>query len=179
MAGGSELLREQWAASSARLGRIVAGLTDEEYFWEPCDGCWSVRPRPGSEGGWVMDYPDVHPDPPPVTTIGWRLLHIAHGNQIYWEHSFGPATRTFLDLDIPGTAQAAADELVASQEPVAEALAGTDDAALGAPVPTHFGETWPAGRVFRTLLDEQVHHGAEISLLRDLYRNRATLGRPR
>nr|BFE77476.1 hypothetical protein GCM10020093_000770 [Planobispora longispora] len=21
------------------------GLTDDEYFWEPVDGCWSVRPR--------------------------------------------------------------------------------------------------------------------------------------
>jgi hypothetical protein len=21
------------------------GLTDDEYFWEPAAGCWSVRPR--------------------------------------------------------------------------------------------------------------------------------------
>ncbi|MGH3663611.1 MAG: DinB family protein, partial [Micromonosporaceae bacterium] len=21
------------------------GLTDDEYFWEPVAGCWSVRPR--------------------------------------------------------------------------------------------------------------------------------------
>lgn len=26
-----------------------------------------------------------------------------------------------------------------------------------------------------TLINEQVHHGAEIALLRDLYRNRGTL----
>ncbi len=23
----------------------LAGLTDEEYFWEPVPGCWSIRPR--------------------------------------------------------------------------------------------------------------------------------------
>jgi len=22
----------------------VDGLTDEEYFWEPVPGCWSIRP---------------------------------------------------------------------------------------------------------------------------------------
>jgi hypothetical protein len=38
--------------------------------------------------------------------------------------------------------------------------------------PTHFSVAWPAHRVFSTLIDEQVHHGAEIALLRDLYRRR-------
>lgn len=23
----------------------LAGLTDEEYFWEPLVGCWNIRPR--------------------------------------------------------------------------------------------------------------------------------------
>ncbi len=23
----------------------LAGLTDEEYFWEPVSGCWNIRPR--------------------------------------------------------------------------------------------------------------------------------------
>jgi hypothetical protein len=30
-------------------------------------------------------------------------------------------------------------------------------------------------RVLATLVNEQVHHGVEISLLRDLYRNRGSL----
>jgi hypothetical protein len=29
--------------------------------------------------------------------------------------------------------------------------------------------------VFAVLIDEQVHHGPEIALLRDLYRNRGSL----
>ena len=32
------------------------------------------------------------------------------------------------------------------------------------------GERWPTGQILAVLLDEQVHHGAEIALLRDLYR---------
>jgi DinB superfamily len=171
MAGGVRILRDQWQQSCERLARIVDGLTDAEFFW---GGCWSVRPVNGS---WLMDYPDEVPDPPPVTTLGWRLLHIAHGNWIYWEHAFGPGRRNFLDLEVHGSASVAAADLIASQRPITTTLAGLDDAGLDRPVPTHFGETWPAARVLRTLLDEQVHHGAEISLLRDLHRNRSTLGR--
>jgi hypothetical protein len=50
------------------------GLTDEEYFWEPVEGCWSLRPGP--EGGWRLDQQDPEPSPPPVTTIAWRLVHV-------------------------------------------------------------------------------------------------------
>lgn len=175
MTGGVEILREQWASSCDRMATIVAGLTDAEFFWEPCADCWTVRPDPDDPSGWTMDYPDVHPTPPPVTTIAWRLLHITHANWIYWEHSFGPARRTFLDLETHGNAADAAADLIASQRPIEQTLASLDDNALGARVPTHFGESWQAKRVFEVLLNEQVHHGAEISLLRDLFRNRATL----
>jgi hypothetical protein len=38
--------------------------------------------------------------------------------------------------------------------------------------PTHFGVDWPVHRMLSTLLDEQLHHGAEIALLRDPYQRR-------
>ncbi len=34
---------------------------------------------------------------------------------------------------------------------------------------SHLPGTRTAGEVMRILLDEQVHHGAEVALLRDLY----------
>jgi hypothetical protein len=167
------ILREQWAASCTALQRMVGGLSDAEFRWEPCADCWSVRPDPN--GGWIMDYPDAEPDPPPVTTIAWRLLHITHGNWIYWEHAFGPARRNFPDLPIFGDAAAAVADLTASQRPVTDTLAAMTDGQLDQRVATQFGDPWPAKKIFTTLLNEQVHHGAEISLLRDLYRNRSTL----
>lgn len=176
MNGATGILREQWSASCAALHRMVAGLGDAEFRWEPCADCWSVRPDPDRPGGWIMDYPDVVPDPPPVTTIAWRLLHITHANWIYWEHSFGPARRTFVGLPIFGDATAAVADLTASWQPITDTLDAMTDDQLERPVPTHFGDPWPAKRIFTTLLNEQVHHGAEISLLRDLYRNRSTLG---
>jgi hypothetical protein len=53
------------------------------------------------------------------------------------------------------------------------ALAELDDEALDAMRPTHFGVAWPTRRILTVLLTEQVHHGAEIGVLRDLYRHRA------
>jgi hypothetical protein len=35
--------------------------------------------------------------------------------------------------------------------------------------PSHLGEPRPAGDEVSTLIDEQIHQGAEIALLRDLY----------
>src|SRR5215471_17082945 len=59
-----------WGRVTGRL----AGLTDEEYFWEPVAGCWSLRQ--GDGGRWQLDGGGgggPAPDPVPVTTIAWRL----------------------------------------------------------------------------------------------------------
>ena len=172
MSGGASILREQWRVSCDRLAGRLEGLTDEELLWEPCTGCWSVRP---TGEAWVMDYVVPDPRPAPVTTIAWRLHHIAHGNWIYWEHSFGPAERTFADLSNFGSATEVIADLRASQEPVTKTLALLDDDALDRERPTHFGTRWPVQRIFMTLLNEQVHHGAEVGVLRDLYAQRASV----
>jgi hypothetical protein len=62
----------------AHLWPRLRGLTDEEYFWEPVPGAWSVRPD--AQGVLVQDGARVPPPvPPPVTTIAWRIVHIAVG----------------------------------------------------------------------------------------------------
>ena len=48
----------------------LEGLTDEEYFWEPVEGCWSLRR--GADGRWRLDHGPER-EPAPVTTIAWRL----------------------------------------------------------------------------------------------------------
>ena len=82
------------------------GLTDDEYLWEPCDGCWSIRPQP--DGTTTADLVLPEPDPPPFTTIAWRLGHMAtgvlgsrahnhfgdHGGEFDRTHVAGPATAT-------------------------------------------------------------------------------------
>ena len=123
-----------------------------------------------SPSGWTVDYPEVPPDPAPVTTIVWRMLHISDGNTIYWEHAFGPGLRNFWDLAPHGDAVGAIEYLTESQGSITATLLELDDDALDEMRPTQFGVDWPARRVLSVLIDEQVHHGAEIALLRDLYK---------
>jgi hypothetical protein len=170
MASAIGVLRSQWERSCERLLARLDGLTDEEYRWEPVAGCWNVHPDLGSPGRWTVDYPDVEPASPPFTTIAWRMLHISDGNTIYWEHAFGPAVRTFADLAPHGSAAGAIAYLADSQRPVTATLAELDDDGLDELRTTPWGERWPAVRVLTVLVDEQVHHGAEIALLRDLHR---------
>jgi hypothetical protein len=125
-------------------------------------------------GEWVIDYDPSQPQPAPFTTIAWRTVHIAAGNYVYWDYAFDSASLTF-DLDMPGSVAEATDWLFASHQPLTDSLAALTDANLDLSVPTNSGDHWPLHRVFANLIREQVHHGAEISLLRDLYRNRASL----
>jgi hypothetical protein len=172
MASAAGLLLSQWARCCDRLLALLDGLSDDEYRWEPVAGCWNVRPDRGSPSGWTVDYPDAEPDPAPFTTIAWRMLHISDGNTIYWEHGFGAGRRQYTDLAPHGVAAGAIAYLAASQRPVTATLADINDEQLDELRPTPWGERWPAGQILAVLLDEQVHHGAEIALLRDLYRAR-------
>jgi hypothetical protein len=59
------------------------GLTDDEYFWQPVPGCWTIRrsgensaPVSVDSGQFTMDYGSQPTEPEPVTTIAWRLAHL-------------------------------------------------------------------------------------------------------
>lgn len=177
------LLQDQWADSCARLDRILASLTDAEFFWEPCQGCWTVHRRSevraasaDGAGEWVIDYEVPDPEPAPVTTIAWRAIHIASVNYLYWDYAFGSASIGY-DFDLPSTADTAVRWLSDSQRPLTQTLEEIDDRALDGDSLTNWGETWTTSRIFTRLIKEQTHHGAEIGVLRDLHRNRHTLAR--
>ncbi|TCN44676.1 DinB family protein [Kribbella orskensis] len=125
-----DLLRGWWQESGDRLDRRMEGLTDDEYFWEPVAGCWSVKPDVDRPGRWTYEY-EFAPPTPPVTALSWRLVHITADNLIYWEHAFGPGVRNFPDLPVPSTAAAALEAWQASRQPVTEWLARAGDGCRG------------------------------------------------
>jgi uncharacterized damage-inducible protein DinB len=168
-------LGRAWQLSWVRLEERLVGLDDEEYFWEPVARCWTVRRDTSAPSGWQIDYEWPAPEPPPFTTIAWRMVHVANGNWIYWEHAFGPAKRNFIDLEVPGSAATAITYLRASREPVTRWLATATEADLAGLRTTHLGMQLPAIEIVGILIDEQTHHGAEIGLLRDLRRGLPTL----
>jgi hypothetical protein len=164
-----DLLQRSWLDSGGRLERRCAGLTDHELLWEPVPDSWNLVPDGSHPGGWSYPYDFAPPEPHPVTTIGWRLVHLTADNLIYLEHAFGPGVRVFPDLPVHGTATEVLDDWQVSTEHVTAWLASATDDDLVVERPSHLGGTRTAGEVMRILLDEQTHHAAEIALLRDLY----------
>jgi hypothetical protein len=163
----------------AQLRPRLAGLTDDEYFWEPVPGCWNVRRRdtntpqdaPGS-GEYTVEFTFPEPEPAPFTTIAWRLAHIIVGvfGMRAAAHFGGPPT-DYQTHRYAGTAAEALSQLDASYTAWIEGVRSLGAAALRAPC-------GPAEPEFRDepmtdlvlhLSREAIHHGAEVALLRDLY----------
>ena len=167
-----ELLDVVGQAYDVRLKPRLEGLTDEEYFWEPAPGCWNVRRQP--DGTFRGDWGFIFDESPPFTTIAWRLCHLidCYGNRraAIWcglEQKPGP-----LEAGYPGTAadalrmlQEAHDIFVGYINEIAEDELWTK---LG-PVAGIYAE-YTKLSFFLHEIDEVIHHGAEVCLLRDLYR---------
>ena len=157
-------LREAFAMVRGR----IEGLTDEEFFWEPAPGCWSIHVD--AHGRWVSDYAEPDPVPAPLTTIGWRLVHIAQCKLMYHEYAFGPAELTWWDIEVPHTSVAAIAMLDRGQALLDQDLEGLHPSDLTRPVATNWGEMWPVWKIFWAMVHHDLHHGGEIGALRDLYR---------
>lgn len=160
------------------------GLTDDEYFWEPVGGSWSVHPRgqgrtelQDGSGDFTVDYAYPPPQPAPVTTIAWQFAHLLVG--IFGERNarhFGAPAVDLRSYDYPGTAAEALTDLDARYETWITGVRGLTDAELEAPCGEPGFEQDPMIGLVLHIHREVIHHGAMISSLRDLWANGA--GRP-
>lgn len=165
------MLLETYEYVWRRLLNRLDGLSDSEYLWEPAPGCWSVRRL---DDGTLYRDPGVWPEviPSPVTTIAWRICHIADN---FLEARIGPL---FGRPPYEGQREApiAAADGIAYMTVAYEAwqahLASVSDSDLGLPLAqgTTGYEGEPLMRFVLQYLEEVAHHAAEVALLRDLYR---------
>jgi hypothetical protein len=169
----------------------LEGLTDEEYFWEPVEGCWSLRRA--ADGRWRLDgaWPETSPppSPPPLTTIAWRLVHIgatclANRASAFFGDAGVPADADMFDprrvpADLPGGAEEAVAFLERSYRRWHDGIAGLDEEGLRRPLGPRGGPyaADPMAELIVHISREVMHHGAEIALLRDLYRATGATGR--
>ena len=177
--------------SGTGVSIAVPPMTDAEYLWEPVPGCWSIRrrsARPGTgatlragAGEWRRDSaPPPHPWPPPFTTIAWRLGHLSEMLALRADHMTGSHALTRDDYRFHGDAAGGIAAFGAGAQAWRQVLAGADDAGLDLagrstypygsdPEDPFIGTVWWVNQ-------EVLHHGAEIALLRDLYRARQASG---
>lgn len=173
---------------SFHLQPRLKGLTDDEYLWEPVAGAWSLRE--GDDG--LVRIESVVPEPPvpPITTIAWRMAHV--GKDV-----FGKRARAFFggsdapdDADmfddrhwpepLPLTANGGLALLEQGYTLWRDGIAALDDNALLRPLGSEGGpfadDSMAAPAIH--LNRETMAHGAEICLLRDLYRAQVLQGDP-
>jgi hypothetical protein len=160
----------------------LQGLTDEEYYWEPVDGCWSVRPD--ERGVLRIDGADLpgDPVPPPVTTLAWRILHIAVGvfhtrASTFFGDGSVPADAHMADprhrpAALPATAADGVALLEFAYRWWTDGVLTLDEEQLLAPLGPrgHYFGHLPMAQLVLHLNRETMHHGGEIGVLRDLYR---------
>ena len=156
--------------TQGRLNR----LTDAEYLWEPVPGCWTIRRRDRSDRYWSDLGPRTEIDP--FTTIAWRLWHLtgcygAARNAQWLGHTQG--TMGFESLDpSPATAGEALDALDRAHACWRNVLVSLPVDAWSEPLGAIAGPYADNDKLSFVLhqLDEQIHHSAEVAVLRDLYR---------
>jgi hypothetical protein len=162
------------------------GLTDDDYFWQPVPDCWTISRRGTSSapiswgaGDFTMDFGEPSHDREPVTTIAWRLAHLIVGfaetnGTHFGTEPTGPATFRYA-----GTADEALHQLDETHATWVEGVRRLGQPGLAAPQgptqPPQFADA-PVARLVLYMNTEVIHHGAEICLLRDLYRARVSLG---
>jgi hypothetical protein len=173
----NRLLREQtsWHWTHQLRDRL-AGLTDDEYFWEPAPDCWTVRPRssaaqPGS-GAMTIDFAMPQPDPAPFTTIAWRLGHVIVGVLAMRNAShFGRAATDYQSFEYASTA---AEALAQLDTEYATWLAGVESlgeaglARLCGDAEGPYAD-YPLAALVLHINRELIHHLSEVCVLRDLY----------
>ena len=159
------------------------GLTDDEYLWEPAQPSWSVRPRGTStapmqagSGPFIIEFAFPEPDPPPVTTIAGRLGHVIVGVLgVRVASHFGGPPVDYESFAYAGTAAEALEQLDDAYARWTAGVRGLDEAGLAAPCGPAEGPyaEFPMIALVLHINREVIHHGAEIALLRDLYRSQS------
>ena len=143
----------------------LAGLTDDEYFWEPVEGCWNIRP----DG---IDFAHPAPQPAPFTTIAWRLAHVIVGVLAMRNHShFGGPPADYQSWPYATDAETALAQLDDAYErwiTGVRALSEDELARLCVPAEGPYADH-ALSELILHINRELIHHGAEIACLRDLY----------
>ncbi|KUG52920.1 serine/arginine repetitive matrix protein 1 [Kocuria rosea subsp. polaris] len=173
----ADQIDRHWAG---QLRPRLAGLTDEEYFFDPTGGtAWTVHPRtqrrtPLQTGGGdlVLDFAHPEPVPAPFTTIAWRLAHVVVGVLAVRSHGhFAGPEASYQSWAYAGTAHEALARLDREFDRWTSGVHALSEADLALPCGPQEGPyaDLPMLALVLHVNRELIHHGAEIALLRDLY----------
>jgi DinB superfamily len=164
----------QWDYVVEVLRERSAGLTDEEYLWEPAPVSWSVRPNPAG-GRNLVDVEVWAPtgEAAPPRTIAWSMGHLGAGVALRADWLVGSHAAVAEDFDWPLTAEAGVQFMLAGLAAWRDGLATMTDADLDtvgrSAYPHGLDPELPLIEIVWWVAKELLWHAAEIWYVRDLY----------
>jgi hypothetical protein len=175
----TDLLKELLETSDYVMNRLdqrLEGMTDEEHQWKPEPASWTVL------GDGTVEHPDQYGRPmtdPPLTTIAWRLWHIGRENCLgFAQRAWDVAVDEPIDRWQPG-ADASRAALRDAYQRLRDGIVAKGNDFLEQPMGPAWGPYAEStfGGLWLHVIDENIHHGAEVGMLRDLYRVQVTQAR--
>lgn len=159
---------------SERTRRRLLDLTNDEFQWVPFADCWHA----GADGlgGFRYDLQLPASGVQPFTTLEWRLFHLMgcysgdrNAMLLGLEQGRDPLLQRAHTVS---SATDALDLLGACQDLWRRFLHEVTDETLNTPLGERAGDYGEATGLDLVLhqIDEHIRHGAELGLLRDLYR---------
>ena len=129
-------------------------------------------PVQAGTGPFRCDFALPEPEPAPVTTIAWRLAHVIVGvfGERNHSHFDGPPI-SYQDFAYAGSAAEALEQVDAGYRHWCDGVRALGEGGLAGPCGEAEGPfaEHPLSELVLHIHREVIHHGAEISLLRDLY----------
>jgi hypothetical protein len=172
----------QWDYMSEQLEGRLAGLTDDEFLWEPASTVWTVRRR--DDGRTRPDQPGWNPSPDaaPPRTLAWSIGHLGSGTEIRADWLVGSHALHNEDVDWPMTAVGGLELLRRGLGAWRSGLGGMTEADLDtvgrSAYPHGLDPTLPLLDIVWWVNKELLEHAAEIWYVRDLYAARLNDHRP-
>ena len=163
---------------SQRTLTRLDGLSDDEFRWEPVPGAWTVRRL--RDGRPKLDNCSFPIGAPAITSIAWRVAHLvdiygATRNWVWLRAKPVEELDSYESWRIAWTADESVALLRDAVDRFVALLRSTDDALLGEKIGP-IGGPYAEGSLVSFVhhqLDEAIHHGAEVGILRDLYAARS------
>ncbi len=164
----------QWDYIVEVLTERLAGLTDDEYVWEPAPGSWNVRPGP--DGRPIRDSEDwaaTGAGATPPRTLAWSIGHLGAGSLERADYLVGSHSLTPAQMTWPITADEGVrflqDGLAAWRNGLAQMTDEDLDTVGRSAYPGGLDPTLPLIEIVWWVNKELVFHAAEIWYARDLY----------
>ena len=176
------------------LNRAWSDLSQDEFFWEPVAGSWSVRrrnecrtPNPFGKGDWVVDFDAgvvEGKSVEPLTTIAWLFWHVGSMPGRAAELDFLGGTESaesgwtapYLgNHPVFSSSSDAVDAMRTGWRALDRAIRASTDKGLDQATrfwgyPGYPGPPAQGYQVIASILNEISHHGTQVCMLRDLYR---------